>query len=508
LKFSNKIKFELFIFLIILNIILRVQVVPHEIGADSFEMHIMANSISEFGYAKWILHPLSFFGLYPASYTSSMQFFLSGISQSTGIGMESTIFIYSVFIGLLSMFTAYLMAGEIIDDDLFRLLEAFGFSTAPAVLGYSTWTIPTRGLLVVLVPLLIYLLLKCRTSIKYVPLTFLLAFFLFATHHLFYFLIPAFFVFFILIIYLIFKKYITYLKIPEKLTPFIIIAGFIFMFLIPFFTGRFIENSRYASIDASYVRYVGILIIPAVGGLGYLILKHNKSIGEWFLLLTLIFLTTFVYQQTYMKWFLPIFVIPLACIGLINIIKISEKRKYAIYAVVIFLVLSLSFSGYYQFLHNYRESPFNERYIEESTYRTGQWMQDNISGSAISNDVLFGERIFATSESTHLLTSSTVANQIYGFISINISDFKRYSLMKEDFWFSGYEGEDTGEVTWEYVHRMWKPLGEFNITYVVENRKGEGNLIWGHDSISSPLLKFAYEKDLVYDTGNIYIWRL
>jgi len=280
------------------------------------------------------------------------------------------------------------------------------------------------------------------------------------------------------------------------------------MFSIPFFTGRFIENSRYASIDISYVRYAGILIIPAIGGLGYLILKYKKSFGEWFLLLTLIFLTAFIYQQTYMKWFLPIFIIPLACIGLINIIKFSKKIKYAIYAAIIFLVVSISFSGYYQFLHNYKESPFNERYIEESTYKTSRWMKDNINGSTISNDELFGIRIFAASETTRMLTHSATANQIYGFITINISQFKRYPLTKEAFWFSGYEGPDIGEATWEYVNRMWKPLHEIKIAYVVENRRGKGNLIWSHGLIPSPLLKFAYEKDLVYDTGDINIWRL
>jgi len=470
-------------------------------------MHIMTNSLLEFGYAKWILHPLSFFGLYPASYPSTMQFLLSGISQSTDVELKTTIFIYCVFLGLSSMFTAYLMAGEIIDDPLFKLLAAFGFSTAPAVLGYTTWTIPTRGLLIVLAPLLIYLLLKCRTSIKYTPLAFLLTFFLFATHHLFYFLIPAFFVFFILIIYSTSEKYIGYIKIPEKLTPFIIVAGFLLMFSIPFFTGRFIENSRYASLDISYVRYVGILIIPAIGGLCYLILKNNKSIGEWFLVLTLIFLTTFIYQQTYMKSFIPVFLIPLACIGLLNIIKL-KNRKFALSLVVIFLVVSLSFSGFYQSVHAYKESNFNKRYIEESTYKTGLWMKDNLNGSAISNDIYFGNRIFATSETTHLLTHTTIANQIYGFISINISEYKRYPLTGEDFWFSGYEGHDIGEITWEYVHRMWKPLEEFNITYVVENRKGKGNLIWGHGFKPSPLLNYAYEKDLVYNTGDIYIWKL
>ena len=131
MKLSKKSKIELFSLLIILNVILRFQVVPNEIFPDSFVMHIMVNSLNEFGYAKWFLHPLSVIGLYPASYSSSMQFLLSGISQTTGLEMRWVIFLYCVFIGLLSMFAAYLMAGAIMNDDLFKFLVAFAFSTSP-----------------------------------------------------------------------------------------------------------------------------------------------------------------------------------------------------------------------------------------------------------------------------------------------------------------------------------------------------------------------------------------
>jgi hypothetical protein len=117
------------------------------------------------------------------------------------------------------------------------------------------------------------------------------------------------------------------------------------------------------------VRYIGLLIIFAVGGLAYLVFKSNKGFGEWFLLLTLILLTVFIYHQTYMKWFLPIFVIPFAGIGLINVIRASGKRRYVLPVVTIFLLLALSFSAYYQFICFLPEqgaNPLNERYIEES----------------------------------------------------------------------------------------------------------------------------------------------
>ena len=493
--------------LLILNIILRFQVVNNELFSDSFLMHIMVNSLNEFGYARWFLHPLSVAGLYPASYTSSMHFLLSGIAQCTGMEMRWAIFLYCMFIGLLSMFTSYLMAGEILDNDLFKFLVAFGFSTAPGVLGYTTWTIPARGLFVVLTPLFIYLLLKCRTSLKYAPLVVIFAIFLFVTHHLFYFLIPSFLALIILLICFKLKTHIT-IRIPEPLMPLILLGGFLCMFSIPFFTGRFIEESRYAPISVNYVRYIGILVIFAISGLTYQIFKRDKGFGELFLLLTLILLTIFIYEQTYMKWFLPIFVIPFAGFGLINVLRESEKRKYILPIVVTFLLLAISFSAYFQFLHTYEKTSFNERYMEESTYKTGRWMKDNINSTAISNDEGFGNRIFAASDTTRFLVPFGMIAQIYGFISIDISEFERYPITGEDFWFTGYKGPAIGEIVWQSVHMLRRSPNDFNITWLVENVRCKGRVRWHHTGNPVELLNYAHGKDCVYDCGNINIWRL
>lgn len=213
-----------------------------------------------------------------------------------------------------------------------------------------------------------------------------------------------------------------------------------------------------------------------------------------------------------MKWFLPIFLVPLAGIGLINVLRASEKRKYILPVVTIFLLLTVSFSGYYQFIHflpTSGTSAINERYIEESTYKTGRWMKDNLEGSAISNDVSQGMRIFATAETTHLLIGHTISNYMYGFVELNLSEFKRYPLTDEAFWFQGYEGPDLGETVWGSINKLlWAPL-DFNITYVVENKRAKGNIMWGHGVIPSKLLQLAYdEKNCLYDIGKIRTWTL
>jgi len=165
MKLSKRANYLLiFGFLAILNVLFRFPVTPHELGADSFHMHGMANFISENGYAKWIMHPLSFFGLYPLSYPSGSIFYLSSISQSTGIDTEYSILVVSTFLGVLGAFTTYLMAKEILDDDFFAFAAAFIFSISRVFLTYTTWTYTTRGFFAALLPLFIWSLLRLSSS--------------------------------------------------------------------------------------------------------------------------------------------------------------------------------------------------------------------------------------------------------------------------------------------------------------------------------------------------------
>jgi hypothetical protein len=401
------------------------------------------------------------------------------------------------------------MAGAIRDDDLFKLLVVFAFSTSPAILGYSTWTIPARGFLIILAPLFIYLLLKCRIYIRWIPVVIFFAVLLYAAHHQFYFLIPAIVAFFVLLLLFKLKEYLGFIEIPARFAPIVPIIGFAVMFSIPFFGRKFVECSVYAPIYLSYVRYTGMLIIPAVGGLGYLIFKSDKNFREYFLLLTAIFITALIYEQTYMKSFLPIFIVLFACIGIINILR-SERKKHALTLISVFLIISLSFSGYYQFLHFLPTHGINERYTEDSTYTSGRWMKEYVNGSAISNDMLFGYRVAAASETTHHLTESIVLDVIYGYIEADLSQFEFYPITSEGFWFDvGKMKRDVGEDVWDNINNLYISPSNFNISYVVENTKAMGSVIWHHGRYPSKLLHYAYDNgDCVYDCGKVNIWKL
>ena len=142
MRFTLRTKAILMGLLMLLAVVFRYPTTPHEIGWDSFTVHLMANSISEFGYARWWIHPASIVGSYPYSGSASaVPFFISGIAQCTGMGAELAILLYSVIFGLFSVFAAYLMAGAIWDDDIFKFLTAFAFSASPGIIIHSTRSI-------------------------------------------------------------------------------------------------------------------------------------------------------------------------------------------------------------------------------------------------------------------------------------------------------------------------------------------------------------------------------
>jgi len=516
--FSKKMKIILFILLIILNLVIRIPFYPHEQGSDSFVIHILGNSISEFGQARWWLNPLSTFGLYPFSVCSAVPFILSGISQTTNIDMEHVIRLFCIFLGLLDVFASYIMAKEIMNDDLFKFLVAFGLSTSPAALNYLTWTITTRAPFVGLLPLFVYSSFKCRTfKLRYGFLTITLFILLFATHHLAYFLISVVIGYFLVIISYKLKNYTT-IRIPEKFIVIAFVIGFLIMFAIPFFTGHFIEGSRYGAVDelffGSIPRYAGILCLFSAGGFIYLLFKPNKKFEEWSLLFIFLFLTPFLYIQTYMKWFIPCFIFFFVGIGIVNVVNIGKldekKKRYALGIIFVFLLLSVSFSGFYQHWRTKGgEVRLFENYMKDSTYSAGVWAKEHMEGETISNNILIGIRFFAVSEVPLMSGYFDVVDLSYGLA--NTSDLKliKRSITSENFWFDGPYAKKGGYSSKEYwedimghsysYYKSSKYPSIFNFTHFIEYKSGK----------KPPILYYIQNNNFcIYDNGEIIVWKV
>jgi len=512
--FSKKMKIKLFTLLIALNLVLRIPFFPHEYGSDSFVIHILANSVSQFGYAKWWLNSLSIFGLYPYSECSAVPFIVSGISQTTGIDVEKVILLFCIFLGLFTIFAGYILAGAIWDNDLFKFLVAFCLSTCPAILNYLTWTITMRAPFIALLPLFAYFLLKAHNyKLRFALLAIILSVLLFATHHLAYFLIPVFIGYLIVVITFKVKEHIK-VKIAEKYITSVLLIGYLTMFVIPFITRRFIEGSRYEAITELFFgnlpRYAGIMGVFAIGGFTYLLFKNKKRFEEGCILLILMFLTPFLYIETYMKWFIPCFIFPLVGIGLINTLKLDRrKRKFALLIVIMFLLLSVSFSAFYQHWRTKGGGIYLfKNYMKDSTYTAGLWTKEYINGTTISNDIVFGIRIFAISGVPLMTGYYDTVDLAYGLADVKELKVVKKPISSDSFWFdgpyakiSGYSSKtywcDIMGNSYEYYESKYRSM--FNFTHFIETRRAR----------KPPILRYAYDNNYrIYDNGYTSIWTM
>lgn len=511
---SRRGKIFFLILLIILNIILRIPSYSHERGTpDEFSMYSLANSLSIYGHANWWTNTLSIFGFYPYSYGSATAFIFSGISQSSDLSMEWIAWILPAILGIFVILSMYLVAGLIINDDVFKLLVAFTFSISQGVLNYTTWQVSARGFFVMLLPFSIFLLLKTRTiAARFGILTFFFSILIMATHKYYIFLI-IFIISFIIII--VFYKLERFIKLPETLTRIGLIAGIIGMFLLPFFTGLFIYGSRYNALQyilSNSIRYSGVLIILAVGGSNYLIFKRNKEFGEWFLLLSLIFFVPFFYINLYGQFVSNFFISTLICIGIIVAIKASkENKKYIFCIIIITMLVSVGFSAFYQHWRTQRVYT-DQWHMDDTTYTSAVWIKENIHNkNLVGSDDHSSTRILAISKVPTLVMQET--DITYGFVNISDIKAKKNSPLSVAFYMDGPyvpmgEFHQTNIDKWELPYyevdssSNKKIFSKYNLSYFIENK-------YRHEGSGIKLLQSLEKKrSLAYSNGVFNIWCL
>lgn len=553
MKFSKKTEYVLIGLLITLSIILRLPTVPHEFGCDSFFIHGLANSISMFGSAKWILHPFSFFGWYPLSYPSGVPFILSGLSQSTGIDIEHIILIFAIFTGVISIFTSYIMALEIKNNDLFALIVAFCFSIAPIFLNYTIWTISTRGTLLALIPAFLWSLLKIykHKSLLYGILSVVLLFMLATTHRSFVFIIPVIFAYFLTVIITKITVKAGFLnKMPKNATFLVLLSLFIAFFFMPFFLHAYFEEkglevevykSGYLfsgssiftillNAGASIVGGSGILfMLFGILGIFYLFKKQNRNFTEIFIILALFFTLPFLPIRGYIRYFVILLGTISIGFGFVWTIDIFKHKKKILTAIfIISILISMIFSV---FMVNHWQSV-------KSGYGYDLWMQDrtynialfikayiNANKSFVSSNWVTGRRIQAFSgmpclpaqEGSGLSCNIIIYNIIdknkleaqgIRFSEISANTDYLYKIKNVDI-YKVYRDFETLMTNPYGDDRSQKVILEYNTKYVVEDNRFPGKCTgWYSTSLfDSAFLRSIHEKKhRIYNNGLQSLW--
>lgn len=515
-EISQKNKVILLVLLIILNIMLRVPSIPHEKGRDSFMVHSLANSISYFGEAKWVINWLSIFGLYPYSIPSAVPFSLSGIEQITGIEMEKTILLFSIILGLTSIFFVYLLAGLVFNDFLFKYLMSLLFSTAQGILLFSTWEISSRGPFIIFVPLFIFLLLRNKNQIREISLLIILFIFLAATHHYFFFLIIFVFSFiFFKIASKIFSKYklITKVKFVQRNPIYIYLfylLGLSMVILFPFFSRfQFAGASRYSYmvyIFLTNVRWTGPFIIFAVGGVIYFLFNEKKNFNGLYLLGLTVIMFPFTFNEIYGVYIYILFVVFLSSIGLRNLLKNTKHNKVLNILFILVLITTISFSAFY---NHYRTGELSYFwYMDDKTMVTGNWINDKMSND--KNLMLHSVdhhnlRIASRQSDLKPIIFGGTLGFTYGVIDKNVlSDLEKVPMTSTYFYFEGpfkttkddpYQGTT---MSWFFLNKNIKIIKDiYNIDYILLS-----------NYVQNPIGFTEQMKERIYDNGMLFIYDL
>src|SRR2546429_6541596 len=100
MKLPPKVTYSLLASLVLVSIVFRYPLdFGHETGSDTTFIHSLSDSIMQSGFAVWILHPTSYFGLYALSHPSGMPFMLASLSSTDGIFFEWGSLIFWAFFG-------------------------------------------------------------------------------------------------------------------------------------------------------------------------------------------------------------------------------------------------------------------------------------------------------------------------------------------------------------------------------------------------------------------------
>ncbi len=132
----------------------------HEAGVDSFDIHAMAGIIASTQHIGWLLNPLSYFGLSPFSYSPAVPTVVATFSSLSGLNLEASIMVYALFLGALVPWTTYAFAFAALHRERAALFTAILVSASSGIVGFTDWTLSTRGTFMVIMPLALAFFLK------------------------------------------------------------------------------------------------------------------------------------------------------------------------------------------------------------------------------------------------------------------------------------------------------------------------------------------------------------
>ena len=351
----------------LLNVLLRFPTTNHQIGCDSYRNTRTAQSIIKYGEIKWFVNILSLYGYYPYSYPTGAIVILSEHSLLSSLSADLSVLCISIIEGVFAFFFMFLFVQKSFKNKLLAVIAGFIYSTSPGMLYFTTWTFSTRGMLLILYPLLLLLMWMSvqNKNVKLYTIFFIFLFTFVSVHKAWIFIFI-----FIIIFYIIYFRDKIMFSIKKRqifnysfimlisIMIFLIINSDIFSNMIKIFNDPFTINdiydiNSYRFMLLKYGKDIGFSGIFIIFGLLFYIKNINRD--PYFVVLSgMILLVPTIYIVTYSSLII-LFVFTLVSsagvIFLINNIKKKKQKSYVLIFFAIFIAGVLSFSAITQVWH-------------------------------------------------------------------------------------------------------------------------------------------------------------
>lgn len=335
------------ILLVILITIIRIPINASYVGerdTDSAFFDHLSESIIADGFAKWLLHPASAFGLAEFSYPCFAPFALALASIMTGLTRLGLFTALSFNFGIIGMLVAYITGYAYFRVHSMAFFVAFAFSLNPSFIKYTNDGSFSRVFFLILFMCLIYIIInnKLANSYKYLLIIFF-SFLILITHRMSLILLLL-----LSLSYISAKSYMILanlrgfaaIKANEgKLYLIIIVILFIFNFTAYYpFQAKLTElqSGLFFQGQSTMIMFLNMIfdyfpwlnpasLLISVAGILLILYQRNKNIIDWFFLFAILYcipLLPFSYYNIHLL--IPLLSIPFA-ISMKYISEIDNK---------------------------------------------------------------------------------------------------------------------------------------------------------------------------------------
>ena len=431
--------------IILVSLAIRYPMTYSPIGKDTWDTIFYTSTILEMGYAVWIINPLSFFGLYPASDNAGIYYQIGTLSQLCGISVEMGMLLVSfsntiLLINILFMFHCLLKFNS--NLSYFSILF---FTNLPLVIRYTHWMGTPRMYVVILFLCAFFCQIRyfSTLSIRYILLFIFLLVGTMSMHGsytfgVFIYSIPSF-------LFFIFKRQANFLisfyrpsiNAPIKFRSVLIISSIILAWYLSANLSsigdfseiaKFKENSIFSldyfeSFAITTLGYYGPMILVAF--IGYMHFNSRDSMiknRQHFLLPALV--VPLALNIHYLIHFNTIIFFVLFSYGLIILNKYLPKKAFILFlSFSVFSILiwsSFIHSGIYNFNEPW-ESDYNDDEYDLAIYTTNRelngmfFIRDSMGKDQHFLSEIHRSSIAHYTEKPPLLAGSGGEELIYGF---------------------------------------------------------------------------------------------